>query len=835
MSLLAFLADILFVGHSLVGPNLPPLVEDGLRATGVEEVRVEAQIINGAPLKYQWDHAAEAEGANGRARLETGQIGTLILTEAIPLAGQAEWNDSAGQVKNWAGLAWAQNPETAVYVYETWHSLASGSGAVIADDPAAGVPWLDRIAADRAAWLDLAAAAEAIRPDTAPPVRLIPAGQAMALAAGAAQAGALPGVADIRDLFADDIHPNGKGQYLVAMVHLAMLTGESPEGLPAKLGRRWQSRDAVISPELAVAMQRIAWAAAQPELAREPAPRAVAVPEPAVDAPAGADAKPVATEVAAADPMPAADAASFTPVTNPALALGLAGVNDWSVQQPFLDVMKTARPWTGHLAGQWGGMDHDALAAGGWLNANGWPVALPPGITGISTLVLTDLPEDAGGVAGRYLVHWQGQGDLTVEGRAQNLTPLPGGGLAFDYTPGEGAVLLTLTRTERDDPLRRITLVREDRAAAFASGQIFNPDWLDRIRGVRAIRFMDWMATNDSMLSTVEVSPKPDDYTWARNGVPVEVMVALANELDADPWFTLPHLAGDPLVRFYAESVADLLEPGRVAWVEYSNEVWNPQFAQGQWAREQAKARWGDEGAGLQFYGLRAAEVMGIWSAAFGDEAAKRLVRVVATQTGVPGAERAILDAPLAVAEGKPAPKGSFDAYAVTGYFAALLGSEAKQAMVKGWLAESAKADPQHPYAQAIARAAEELRDGRHSGVTEDTLDDLLTRVLPHHAEVAKAEGLRLAMYEGGSHVVGYGPVTEDSELTAFFQALNYAPEMGALYAVLLKGWAGLTYAPFNAFVDVYRPTKWGSWGALRHLGDENPRWRVLAKGCDGC
>jgi hypothetical protein len=119
--------------------------------------------------------------------------------------------------------------------------------------------------------------------------------------------------------------------------------------------------------------------------------------------------------------------------------------------------------------------------------------------------------------------------------------------------------------------------------------------------------------------------------------------------------------------------------------------------------------------------------------------------------------------------------------------------------------------------------------------VTEDTLDDLLTRVLPHHAEVAKAEGLRLAMYEGGSHVVGYGPVTEDSELTAFFQALNYAPEMGALYAVLLKGWAGLTDTPFNAFVDVYRPTKWGSWGALRHLGDENPRWRVLAKGCDGC
>lgn len=90
-------------------------------------------------------------------------------------------------------------------------------------------------------------------------------------------------------------------------------------------------------------------------------------------------------------------------------------------------------------------------------------------------------------------------------------------------------------------------------------------------------------------------------------------------------------------------------------------------------------------------------------------------------------------------------------------------------------------------------------------------------------------------MYEGGSHVVGYGPVMEDAELTGFFQQLNYAPEMGALYDRLLKGWSALTDAPFNAFVDVYRPGKWGSWGALRHLGDDNPRWQALAKGCHGC
>ncbi len=128
------------------------------------------------------------------------------------------------------------------------------------------------------------------------------------------------------------------------------------------------------------------------------------------------------------------------------------------------------------------------------------------------------------------------------------------------------------------------------RLDAFAKGAIFNPDWLTRIRGAKQLRFMDWMATNDSTLALLADRPKPDDYTWARQGVPVEIMVALANELKADPWFTLPHLSEDALVRFYAQTAFDALDPALKAWVEYSNEVWNWQFAQARWAEEQGDA-----------------------------------------------------------------------------------------------------------------------------------------------------------------------------------------------------------------------------------------------------
>lgn len=810
MSIFSILAEILFVGHSLVGPDLAPMVQAGLAARG-QEITVEAQIINGAPLVYQWDKSAEAEGVDGRARLEAGAAEALILTEAIPLDASVQWSDSAGQVARWAGLAWEKNPATQVFIYETWHSLKSGSAEAVPDDPGSDQPWAARIEADLPLWESLADKANAVRPEGAGPVRLIPAGQAMRRAAQAAKAGELPGISDISQLFGDDIHPNGKGLYLIAMTHIAALTGESPEGLPAKLGRSWQSRDARISNDLALAMQRIAWEAVQAQRGREAGPAPV-------------DAQPAKTQ-------PAAPQVSLTGVTNPNLALGLAGVNDWSVQQPFVDIMKTARPWTGHIGDQWGGMDHDALARDGWLDEDGWPNAIPPGITGIATLVLTDLPEDTAAVAGHYILRWQGKGTLKLEGRAQGQRP-EAGGIGFDFTPGEGGVILTITETDLADPIRNITLARADRLAKLDSGVLFNPDWLARIRGTKLIRFMDWMQTNDSKLGRFEDSPKPSDYTWARNGVPVEVMVALANELDADPWFTLPHLADDQMVRLYAESVEEMLEPERKAWVEFSNEVWNWQFEQAHWAEEQGKLRWQQEGTWTQFYALRASEVAAIWAEVLPPE---RLVRVIATQTGYPGLEETILNAPLVMAEGKPAPSQSFDAYAITGYFAGLMVIDEKLPLVKDWLAESAKADPAKPLALATTRAAEELRDGRHSGLPEDTVQDLLTRLWPYQAEVAQKAGLKLVMYEGGSHLVGIGKALDDPEVGAFLQHLSYSPEVAALYGEVMQGWAKLTDAPFNAFVDVYAPGKWGSWGAMRHLGDDNPRWQAIAKGCWQC
>ncbi len=795
MSVFSVLADVLMVGHSLFGGDIAPLTEAALRQMTGPSV-VEAQIINGANLAYNWDHAADAEGVDARARLATRPADVLILTEAIPIAGHVQWSDTAGNIAKFTSLAQAANAQARVFLFEGWPSR--DPAAAVENDPDAALPWRERLAKDLPLWQGAAGDG----------VQIIPAAQALARLDDAIAAGKVPGIDSLDAIFADDIHLNGKGQYFAAMVIAGAITGTTPQGLPAKLTRTWTSRDAPLTEAQAAALQQVAWDAVSDAAPPPPAPKARRKAEPQT--------------------LP-----GFTPVTNPNLSLGLAGVNDWSVQQPFLDVMKTARPWVGHLPGQWGGWGHDELAAKGYLDVNGWPKSLPPELSGLSTLILTDLPADAGGVAGRYVLTWQGQGTLAVEGRAKVAEAEPGR-ILFDYTPGDGAVMLTLSAITPADPIRNIVVVREDRAAALAAGQIFNPDWLARIRGVKAIRFMDWMATNDSLLAKASDRPKPADYTWARQGVPMEILIALANELNADPWFTLPHLSEDALVRDFAKLAHVGLNPGLVAHVEFSNEVWNWQFAQARWAEEQGKALWHQDGTWVQFYARRAAEVADIWANVFKDDPA-RLMRVIGVQTGWLGLETQILDAPLVVAEGRKAPVESFDAYAVTGYFSALLGADEKALTVKGWLAQSRDADPAQPYQLANEIAADELRDGSVTGNAEDSLSRLLTDVLPYHASIAAKRGLKLVMYEGGTHVVGFGAQMDDAELTAFFEQLNYSPEMGALYADLLAGWQAISDQPFNAFVDVYRPGKWGSWGALRHLGDDNPRWQALAKGCARC
>ena len=519
----------------------------------------------------------------------------------------------------------------------------------------------------------------------------------------------------------------------------------------------------------------------------------------------------------------------------PAVAFGLNGISDWSTQHPFIDIMKTARPWIGHLPNQWGGVSFEKALSNGWIDDEGWPKFIPPEVTKLEALLLTDQSEEAAHLRGRYRVLYDGNGEIERTGRGRTVEVTPNS-LTFTYDPGPGSVGIAIKQSDPDNPIRNIRVVKEEHLDAFNSGATFNPDWLARLGTPPVLRFMDWMDTNNSGISKIEHLPRVADFTYGWRGVPLPTIISLSNQLDADPWITLPHLADDELVAHFANTVFASLEPERTVYVEYSNEVWNFLFEQARWAQRQADTRWNASGdAWVQYYALRAAQVMSIWTEVFGDSAPDRLKRVVSVHTGWPGLEEAMLKGSFVSRELGEAPSNFFDAYAVTGYLGFDL--EDWDRVNELLEADEKKADGLGRE-QGLSRVAlrEFIRKNRFTGIHDEvaqiirdgSMKSLSTELWPHHARAAKSAGLDLVMYEGGTHAAPTGEGLNDERLIAYLEAFNYSDEMGALYTDLLAAWNELTDQPFNAFVDVAAPSKWGSWGALRHLNDDNPRWRAL-------
>ncbi|MBO9407019.1 calcium-binding protein [Shimia sp. R9_1] len=535
-------------------------------------------------------------------------------------------------------------------------------------------------------------------------------------------------------------------------------------------------------------------------------------------------------------------------LADPALSMGLSEVSDWATQHPFLNRMKTARPWVGHVDGRWGALSFEDLQDRGLVDEDGWVWGLPEEIEAIETVLFTDQPKESSGLAGRYRVTWQGSDAIELTGRARVVREAPGE-IWFDYTPGDGLVGIKIRNPDPElsgNYVRDITVLSMAHIPLWNAGVLFNPDWLNVVDDLRQVRFMDWMQTNGSSQSRWDGRPLPSDFTYAWRGVPVEVMVALANQIGADPWFNMPHLAEADYMTRFATYVRDHLDPELLAHVEYSNELWNWGFEQAQWVLREGEARWGKgSDVQMQFAGMKAAEMAQIWGDVFGEAAEARLSRVIAVHTGWPGYEDGLLEAPLWQAEGNPAPVSLFEAYAVTGYFGVSLGVEEGAETVRGWLEEARAAAEAAGSAEGLQRVAlrEFVAERRHDGLFAKAAEALrsgdLRRMtqeyLPYHAERARKAGLDFLMYEGGSHVVGVGVEANDEALTDFFTAFSTSEELAEVYDEMLVAWRRLGGRGFNAYSDVGRPSKWGSWGHLRHLWDKTPRQdRLTAYNIDG-
>ena len=532
-----------------------------------------------------------------------------------------------------------------------------------------------------------------------------------------------------------------------------------------------------------------------------------------------------AAAVSAAFPAPAMAGAKG--VSDPVLAWNLTGIKDWETVPVFLDIARQMRPFFAY-GEQWETMDHAALRAGGFLDEAGYATAIPEGQGGIRTVWAWTSEMGGKARAGVYVMTYKGKGALAFGGDARIVSQQPGR-IILENVSG-GTFWLDISAIAAGDHPRDFSLVRADKLALHEAGAIFDPQWLSLVADARELRFMDWMQTNEALPPGFADRPEPLDATYTERGVPIEVMVRLANEAGVDPWFTMRHDADDDTIRAYATYVRDHLDPRLKAHVEYSNETWNAAFTQFGWLRDKAVADWGEEAREdweiiFDYHVRQAARTAAIWRDVFADEAKSRLVTVLGTQAG----NAWLTDRQLRAESWQrlepdtyAAPALLFDEVAATTYFGGSIVSDSglrTELMQRASLSE---------------RDAEAWLFGLLSGqdAIEDSVPAVMARLAEQKARVAD-EGLRFTAYEGGQHVHHRFAVADLSEaeaesLAQILGTFVRSRDMGRLYTALWEGWRGIGDGPFMQFTEAGLPTPWGSWGVFAYPGDSTPRGDFL-------
>lgn len=250
------------LGHSLVGRDMPAM----LQQLAPDGHRYESQLGWGTTLKAHWEPEVPIAGfdeenehpryRDARAAFGSGDYDAFVLTEMVEIRDAIQYFDSGKYLANWANLAREANSQARLYLYETWHNL---------DDPNG---WLERLDGDLGRYWDKRVLRPALSADPdMRPIFLIPAGQVLArFTRRLEEQGGVEGLSSREGLFGrnpdgslDTIHLNDLGNYLVALVHFAVLYHQSPVGLPRDLRRADGSAAQAPSASAADMMQATVW------------------------------------------------------------------------------------------------------------------------------------------------------------------------------------------------------------------------------------------------------------------------------------------------------------------------------------------------------------------------------------------------------------------------------------------------------------------------------------------------------------------------------------------------------------------------------------------------
>ena len=491
-------------------------------------------------------------------------------------------------------------------------------------------------------------------------------------------------------------------------------------------------------------------------------------------------------------------------------------VMDDDASIPFIDIFKTSLPF--EEARPW-------LTKGKIVyDKDGWPKNLNGGQVG--TRFLYKLPRHTV-PEGNYTVLYDGEGILTYSDDAKLIHREKGKDI-IRITAGkdkEYRVKLIIKHSNpanylrnirvllpggicANNPFKRVNSARQCRSRYLSfedhhKNLIFNPDYLNYMKDFKVIRFMNMSGITRNPLSTWDKRPKVNNATWAGKqgvrGAPIEIMVALANKLNADPWFNMPHKANNDFIRRYAQYVKNNLKPGLKAYVEYTNEAWNTIFTQAHYVKDQGERLGLDEDrdkGGYKYFSLRSVQIFDMWEQTFGGT--DRLVRVMGSWVAWTRSSEMLLSYRNAYKK--------TDAIAIAPYFQPNFDSAKK------------------------ARSVAQLFQLIYNPKQKHSIPKVLGYI-HKNAEMAKKFGVDMIAYEGGQHFVDWKSRNVNSHPTKLMIAANRNWRMAKAYSDFMRGWknnGGKLFVNFSA----PRTYQWfGSWGTKEYITQpisEAPKHRAI-------
>lgn len=370
-------------------------------------------------------------------------------------------------------------------------------------------------------------------------------------------------------------------------------------------------------------------------------------------------------------------------------------------------------------------------------------------------------------------------------------------------------------------------------------------------------------------VGTWEHRAKMNDSVWGGNdqrtpdeehkGVPVEVMISLANTVKRDIWVNMPHVSSDDYVTQYAKQVYKDLDSSLNIYIEYSNEVWNPGFAGHAYTTSQgniygldevpetfqsycdtlsAEQRennvrcHGDYFSRLRYFSQRSVEIFKLWEAEF-NTSSSRFTRVLGSFIG----DKVLTESMIEYLS--PDDIGHVDAVAIAPYF---------------YGCPTATACPNASKALIDAITVDDIFDiiDQKSDVDVKSLEGTIEAVI-NQLTVTNKYNLKLVSYEGGQHLVTgvLSGIAESDKprMRKLFNDANRDPRMKERYFRFLNAWKDLSDDGATLFTLYTMPQsyyRYGNFGIKEHLNmprAESPKFdgamtfQETVKECwwDGC